>query len=290
LDQTELALAELREAVRLGQGSVGPSYDLFQMLLLVPSDEHQDESFQALKSVYQKESQNLFVIKDWLPMLAQYKSPEFSDASKQAQSTISPFVELIKVHTRIDLNQTIDSALKDAAEGNWAKVQRSMTIFKNLLTSEAPRDKRYVMLDSLEYILFDYSEQTRSQLDLTHTGKFTPSKPVHFLSPVDLSAWPTFASSEKAKVSTTDFDLDGRLDLAVFEGNQLAVWGQKTSDAPWKILVDAEITGAFTGLLVDDLDDDIDSDIRGKNTADHIGKPSKTPDVKSEAAERLILM
>ncbi len=285
LEQTETALNDLREAARLSPDSVGPSYDLFVLLQSAPGDKQSDEGFAALQKVAQRESQNLFVLKDWLPLLAQRQSPQLVDALEQAQTTIAPFVEMIKVHTRIDLRQTIDAALVDATEGKWPKVQRSMTILKNLIVSESARDKRFVMLDSLEYLLFDFTQGTLARFDLP-SSQSPPTRPAKFLAPDDVANWPQFA--DFADVAVTDFDLDGRPDLVILDNKQLVAWGRKVNDQAWTMQASADAGDGYTGLLAFDFDDDVDQTIkgiRGPDNADDTRTRGKTLESTCHAAD-----
>ncbi|RLS82901.1 MAG: hypothetical protein DWI02_01395 [Planctomycetota bacterium] len=267
-EQTDAALNDLREAVRLNPQSVGASYDLFSLLQTTPGDAAAEESFRALQSVFQREPNNLFVIKDWLPLMAQRREPEFAATLKQVQETIAPFVETIKVNTRVDLNEIIDKGLAATQEGNWQVAQRSTTIIKNLIIAEAARDKRFVMLDSLEYVLADFGPEFRSRSDLPSSGE-TRSNPVHFLPPHDFANWPQFNGGRQ--VSAVDFDLNGQLDLLVLQPDFVTVWGHERQNPSWDPLARIETSGSYTGAIVCDLDDDIDQELK---TIPGMGQPA----------------
>ena len=258
LDQPEEARTDLHEAMRLSPDSVGPAYDLFTLLQTFPGESQDDEKINALRLVYEKEPRNLFVIKDWIPLLAQKHGPELVDALTEARQTIEPFVEAIKVNSRNDVGQILDTALKAAREGNWAVAQRSITMFKNLILPESARDKRFVSLDSLEYLLPDFREESLSNLNLPDT-RLPVSRPVHFLPPDDLTKWPRTLGCREIVV--TDFDLDDRPDLVVLQDNQIVAWGRKSDDQPWRVLASVETAGDFVGLLAFDFDDDVDQDL-----------------------------
>src|SRR5690349_16885159 len=55
LDQPEQAVADLREAMRLGPDAVGPAYDLFSVLQIARADGSDDQAFEALNKVHKKE-------------------------------------------------------------------------------------------------------------------------------------------------------------------------------------------------------------------------------------------
>ena len=258
-EKPDQGLSDLREAVRLGPESVGAAYDLFALLQSFPGDQAGDEGLNTLRGVFQREPNNLFVIKDWLPMLAQRKDPALLETLKQVRETISPFVETIKTNTRVDLNDILEKAAAAASAGNWPVVQRSTTIVKNLIIAEAARDKRYVMLDSLEYVLPDFGDEFRSRADWSDATTIT-SKPVHFVAPSDGGNWPR--ASEGRDVVEIDFDLNGRSDLLVLQNERVIAWGRETEERPWVPVANLETGGSYRGLLVCDFDDDVDQDLK----------------------------
>jgi len=272
LDNTDQALSELREAMQLDPDAVGPAYDLFTMLQAVPTDTPSPEGVAALRKVYEKNPQNLFVVKDWLPLVAQIKDPAFADTVKKAKDSISPLFETIKLHTRVDLAQTMDTAIAAAADGKWPAAQQSMRIVKNLIVSEAARDKRLVMLDSLEYLLPDFSPETKARLDLPPTD-LPDSKPVHFQAPISAAGWP--AVPDTHDLALVDFDLDGRPDLISLQKNQLTAWGHKDNDQPWTAIATIETGGDFTGLSAFDFDDDVDQEIKARMSNELVKKPEE---------------
>lgn len=258
-DLTEQALADLRKAMTLSPEAVGPAYDLFALIQANPTDVASDESFDALRTVFNKESNNLFVIKDWLPMLVQRRSPDFLEALKQVQETITPFVDSIKINSRVDLNEIFKKMVAAAEKGDWPAVQRSATIVKNLIISEVGRDKRFVSLDSLEYILTDFGEQFRAEADLP-PAKPSESRPVHFQSVGEPLAIP--AGKEVRDVAVVDFDLHGQPDIMILQDDEILVWGRHTDSQSRRPLASIKTDGSFHGMLVCDLDDDVDQDLK----------------------------
>ena len=258
-DQSEQALKDLREAIQINPDSVGAAYDLFTLLQASPGEAPTDEAVNALRMVYQHEQNNLFVIKDILPILAQRHDPSFASTLEQVQNTIAPFIETIKVNTRVDLNDIMKKAAAAAGSGDWAVAQRSTTIIKNLIISEAARDKRFVQLDSLEYVLPEFGEEFRSRADLPDSSP-SASKPVRFIEPADPSKWP--GGEGMKDVVAVDLDLHGRLELLVLQEDQLVAWGRPADELPWGVLTKIETGGAYTHLLACDFDDDVDQELK----------------------------
>ena len=257
-DKTEDALKSLREAFQLSPDSVGAAYDLFYLLQSLPAESSTDESFNALKAVYKQEPNNLFVIKDILPIMAQRRDPEFLQTLEQVQSTISPFIETIKINTRVDLNDTIQKGVAAVRSEKWPAAQLSATSIRNLIISEAARDKRFVLLDSLEYVVPDFGEEFRSRADLP-ASPARPSKSVHF---VESDTALKLPQGDFRDVAVTDFDLRGRAELVVLKENQLVAWGRSNDGGSWREMASIETNGSYTGLLVCDFDDDIDQELK----------------------------
>ncbi|WP_397571414.1 FG-GAP-like repeat-containing protein [Schlesneria sp. T3-172] len=258
-DQNETALQELREAIRLNPGSVGPFYDLFALSQVLPGEQLGEEGFKALRTVYQKESNNLFVIKDWLPTLVQRRDPEFASEVKRVQETIAPFVETIKTNTRIDLHDILEKSAMAAQEGNWQIAQRSMTIFRNLIISEAARDKRFVALDSLEYLLLDFGKDFQDRADLPEPDGPLPNA-VHFQPMADQRKDLQAAGSRD--VAIADFDLNGDPDLMVLLDRHIVIWQRNRDGQTWDQLATSETGGDYSGILAYDFDDDVDQEVK----------------------------
>lgn len=258
-DRNEVALKELKEAIRLSPQSVGPAYDLFALGQVLPGEQMGEDGFNALRSVYQQEPNNLFVIKDWLPALAQRQDPAFATELKQVQETISPFVETIKTNTRVNLNEIFDKALVAAGEGNWPVAQRSMTIFRNLIISEAARDKRFVALDSLEYLLPDFGDEFRKRAELPDTSGPPPNL-VHFV-PLQDQANDLQATGCR-DLAVVDVDLNGRPDLVVLLKDQVVAWKRNDDERSWGSLAQLETAGDYKGIIAFDFDDDVDQELK----------------------------
>jgi tetratricopeptide (TPR) repeat protein len=258
-ERTEEALKNLREAIKLNPDSVGAAYDLFALLQATSTDQTNDEGFNALRSVYQKEANNLFVIKDWLLLLAQRRDSNFVETLTSVRETVSPFFETIKVNTRVDLNEIIQKALDAARDGNWPVAQRAMMTTRNLIVSEAARDKRFVILDSLEYVLPDFGEEFLARADLPDPVS-PSSNPVHFLPSAESAAWPRSVGCRD--VSVVDINLDGRSDLLVLQDDQIIAWERGEGTQTGRILAHSSTGGGYSGLLAYDFDDDVDHELK----------------------------
>lgn len=262
-NELDKAEASLKRATELAPKSAPVWYDLYSLKPPIPGEPPSADVVNALRHVHDLEPDNLFVLKDWLPLLAQLKDPSFADAAEQAKETLQPFADIIKTHSRVDVIELLDVVAKAAREEKWPLAQgRSMAI-RNIMVSEAARDDRYVKLDSLEYVLHDFGPKFYDRADLAPASNEEATSVSFALAPED--AQPQFPSGVR-DVATIDLDLDGRLDGAVLLSDRIVASLPITakSDAPKPVVVSVIISGDFQHLLAVDLDDDVDSKLRDR--------------------------
>jgi tetratricopeptide (TPR) repeat protein len=262
-NETDKAEAALKRASELAPKSAPVWYDLYTLKPAVPGEPPSADSVEALRRVHELEPDNLFVLKDWLPLQAQVKSPDLADSARRAKETLAPFADIIKTHIRVDVREMLDKLIAAVEEAKWpAATGLSMTV-RNVIVSEAARDERYVKLNSLEYMLQDFGPAFYKRVDLAAPGdnarirvSFDPTLP---------EQQPTFPPGVNGLVAV-DLDLDGRIDaVAMHEGHAIAVMPflpRSTDEKP--ITVNVDIAGNFHGLRAFDLDDDVDAKLKDR--------------------------
>ncbi len=273
IDQAEVSL---KKAGELAPKSAPVWYDLFLLRPIAPGEAPSAEVVEALRKAHELEPDNLFVLKDWLPLLAQLKDPSFADTAEKAKETVKPFADIIKTHARVDVLDLLDVVAKAAREDQWPLVTGRTMAVRNIMVSEAARDERYVKLDSLEYVLQDFGLKFYERAELPDVE----------LEPA-ISLWlpPSKAHLPRANaVEVVDIDLDGQLDAAML------VRDRRSGDCHFVVsyriaAIDSDEErrssttgcGQFqTGLCTIDLDDDVDHKLkdRPKETAGcHLADP-----------------
>ncbi len=257
------AAISLRRATELVPKSAAVWYDLYSLKPTVPGEAPAPETVDALRKVYELEPDNLFVLKDWLPLLVQLKDPTFADTAEKAKETLRPFADIIQTHARVNVLDLLDVVAKAAREGNWPLATgRSMAI-RNVMVSESARDDRYVKLDSLEYVLHDFGPAFYERADRT-----LPSGgegiPVSFaLAPQEQQ--PALPPGVR-DLAAIDLDLDGRIDgAALYEDRIVAVmpFSPKSADEKASV-VNVMFSGDFHNLRAVDLDDDVDAKLKDR--------------------------
>ena len=249
------AAAALKRASELAPKAAGVWYDQFLLKPISPGEPPADETVDALRHVYELESDNLFVLKDWLPLQAQIKDPGLAETIARAKESLTPFAAVIKTSSRVEIIPFLDKLAGAAAAGQWPVAGSTAMIIRNVIVAEAARDERYVRLNSLEYILLDFG----SKFYEVNAEAMT----------VDISSIPVkFASTEQHKlamasnasaVAVGDFDLNGTLDGATLAGSQVVVtFPLQGGNATEIVKTTVEVGEGFERLLAIDLDDDAD--------------------------------
>lgn len=253
----------LRRASELAPKSAAVWYDLYSLKPAAPGESPSAETVAALRKVYELEPDNLFVLKDLLPLLVQLKDPTFAETAEKAKETLQPFADIIKTHARVNVLDLLDVVAKAAREGNWSLATGRTMAIRNVMVSESARDDRYVKLDSLEYVLQDFGPAfyERAEMPVASSGEGIP---VSFaLAPQDQQ--PALPSGVR-DLAAIDLDLDGRIDgVTLHEDRIVAVMPFSPKNADEKVsLVNAAISGDYRGLLAVDLDDDVDAKLKDR--------------------------
>ena len=261
--EIDKAAFSLRRATELAPRSAAVWYDLYSLKPTVPGDAPAPETVDALRKVYELEPDNLFVLKDWLPLLVQLKDPTFADTAEKAKETLRPFADIIQTHARVNVLDLLDVVSKAAREGNWPLATGRTMAIRNVMVSESARDDRYVKLDSLEYVLHDFGPAFYERADATMPSG-GDGIPVSFaLAPQEQQ--PALPPGVR-DLAVIDLDLDGRIDgVTLHEDRIVAVMPFSPKVADEKVsLVNAAISGDYRGLLAVDLDDDVDSKLKDR--------------------------
>ena len=260
-NETDNAAVSLKQASELAPKSAPVWYDLYLLRPMTPGEPPSQETVDALRKAHELEPDNLFVLKDWLPLLAQLKDPTFADTAEQAKETLAPFADIIKAHIGKDILDWLDIGAKAARDGQWPRVTSKSMEIRNIMVSEAARDERYVKLDSLEYVLQDFGPAFYQRADIA-TLQASAGIPVAFaLAPPEQQ--PAIPSGVR-DLAVIDLDLDGRIDsVTLHEDRFIAAmpFASQTADGKQSITKVA-LDGNYRRLLAVDLDDDVDEKLK----------------------------
>lgn len=256
-DDPSRATAALREAVQIAPKFAPAWYDLFLLEPLSPDEAPSKQTVEALRTVRELEPENLFVLKDWLPLQTQLKADDLAKTVAQSREIIEPFADVIKTNTRADILAFL-TRLEQAVEAKqWSQAETMARTVRNVVLLEASRDERYVKWNSLEYMLLDYGPSFYERADLPDV---TSAKiPVSFVSGKRPLGLPAGARAMLA----VDFEFDGIMDGAALAQDQLVIMiplaVALVDDRPTPMTL--EIGEGFSGLVAADVDDDIERDL-----------------------------
>lgn len=255
-NNTERATAELRKAIEIAPKAVQVWYDLFLLNPLTPGEPPTKETIESLRTVYQLEPDNLFVLKDWLLLQTQLKEPQVTETVAKAKQTLGPFVDVIKANVRkdIDLNVFLDKLAKAVEAGQWPVATGTAMTLRNVIVAESSRDERYIHWNSLEYMLFDFGSAFYDRADLPSASG--ESVQVRFVANDKVR----LARNEGAReLIVEDLDFNGQLDGVALVGDQLVImWPlvpKTPQDSP---IIFHGVGNDYSKVLAVDLDDDID--------------------------------
>jgi len=261
------AAVALRQATTADPGRAAFWYDFYLLRPAAPGETPTPETVDALRNTYELEPDNLFVLKDWLPLQAQLKDPAISETVTRARQTLAPFAEIIKTNIRVDLLALLDRLAAAVAANQWNVAVSSAMTIRNVIVAEAARDERYVKRNSLEYLLTEFEETTLQRLDL-------PERPDVGV-PVTFTAQPLQNEGPVLDRVVVDLDLDGVPDSLVLDHSRLTLARSLLREPK---VQGVDLGPGFRRILAVDLDEDVDPKLKDR-AADAVHCAAADPDV-----------
>ncbi|MFT4558988.1 MAG: tetratricopeptide (TPR) repeat protein, partial [Planctomycetaceae bacterium] len=213
----------------------------------------------ALAKAWELAPNNLYVMREWLPVQARAKDTTIEETLTTARQLVAPFVERINKLTNVDLHSLIDEGLAALPNDEWNKVTRSAIVVGNMLRPEVAtqNDAKKVTPHLLEFIVHDFSEDFYASNTLPKPA-FSEAIPVTF-SPIE-TPFQNLKGVRQARV--VDFDLNHTQDVVIVQDDRLSVWAQSESEPPtWTEAVslnmsEAGLPSQLSGICLFDLDRD----------------------------------
>jgi hypothetical protein len=228
----------------------------------------------ALEEAFRIDPENLSLLTELLPALAQAKRPSFVDAVARAQELLKPFAESLKVHHRIDVEDRLSQAAAAAANEEWPKARVLVLPVCNVLRPEplVQADQRRLRPNALEFVTFDLLHESLEEL---------PPLPVPAPIEVtfDKTAAPFKGVENLRDWVVRDVNLDGRPDVLALTAEGLRTI-TATAEKTWQSNPVVAVEGDFTNLLSADLDDDVQA-IEGAVAAER--PPGRCHEADSDA-------
>lgn len=272
-DNPESATQSLKRASELAPQAAPVWYDLFLLKPVAPGEPPAPETVSALRKVYELEPDNLFVLKDWLPLQVQLKDADLGKTISRARETLDPFADVIKSHIRIDVRELLDKLTKAVEAGQWPVATSTSMVIRNIIVAEAARDERFVHWNTLEYSLLDFGPRFYERADLP--PKEVAAIPVKFTN----GGAPISIPAGARDLVIADFNLDGKLDgISLTELQAVITSPLQPAEGEMATRQTVDMGEGFSNLVAVDLDDDVDPKLKDR-PRDSINCPLADPDL-----------
>lgn len=228
----------------------------------------------ALEEAFRIDPENLSLLTELLPALAQAKRPSFVEAVARARELLKPFAESLQVHHRIDVQDRLAQAATAAANEEWPKARVLVLPVCNVLRPEplVQADQRRLRPNALEFVTFDLLAESLEEL---------PPLPVPAPIAVtfDKAAAPFEGVENPRDWVVRDVNLDGRPDVLALTAEGLRTI-TATAEKSWEAQPVVVVEGDFSSILSADLDDDVQA-IEGAVAAER--PPGRCHEADSDA-------
>jgi tetratricopeptide (TPR) repeat protein len=261
----EEAIAALQKALDIDPTQIEAAYQLGVLLDSDRSAPPPKVAVEAFSKAFKSRPGNFYVLIRQLNSLVRTHDPDTAEACRKAKSQCECVRRRIlrENDPESDLIVLLDRAANAADAGNWEEAADALQIFDSWLTAIAADlgDLPEVTPHPLDYMLFDFSPALRDQFPVTRTAE----KAIPIMFDAVFADEPQLSSIPKA-IRLLDFDLDGKLELAVLEATQLQLF-RRDEAGFWKPNSDSSCEGA-RGMAWGDLDRDESPQIKNDYRAD----------------------
>lgn len=254
LGNEQEAEAAFKQALEKSPESAAIWFELSQLLKQSARPEQQEQANQSLKRAWELQPDNLFLSIDYLQVAADQQAEQAPAVFKQVQQLAAPLAESVKDHTRLDLNELIETSLQAVRDQKWNVVTRNARIVRNVLIAEdlVKSDRRRVEQNPLEFVIPDFPPAFYQAVEWPAqekplSVKFAEPRPFEF------AAEPP---AELKDLQFADFDLDGKADLILLTAKEVQVLRQNP-EGRWEVIVSAPTAGDFAEIHAVDLDADV---------------------------------
>ena len=229
-------------------------YEAYAAARLIPGGEARAKEF--LKQAHRLAPDNLFLLGDWLVVLARSEDAAMGEALAAAKTTYAPLRDTaLKLH-QTDVIQLLNEASEALARGDWNLVVRNVRGCQNVTISNdfTQGDERALAPHALEFVVHDFSDRFME--------RFPPRDLSDPLIDMSFARAPSLHTGDDIRDAVlVDVNLDTNLDLLVLEADQLTVY-QSNDTSGWAKSTSLELKGSYLGILAADLDRDRDYEIK----------------------------
>lgn len=253
----EAAVAEMKQAVESAPSDPAIAYELYQTARDSTDETTRKDARGALEKAGQLLPKNLFLVVERMLAHVETRDPEIVSLLQDAYPTFQWLAESIRIQNRVEIRDLVDRAVTAVKEDKWPVARNNVYILANMLRPQpaTQSDRLRVQKHPLEYIVLDFSDQL-GPARADPVADSSPPITVAFENvPFIVQSQPL---SNVVAVELADIDLDGRVDLALLQEDQLRVLTQAKEPSSWESLCEPVRFKMVKGIIVTDLDQDLE--------------------------------
>ena len=226
-----------------------------ELFMLVRDGKEVELRKRALQQAYAANSNNLVLLEHLVSLQAQSQDPAILETLETARRILRPLASVIEgqqIQLETEL-QTIAKRIEAGDEQAWSDIRIRMIQVFNVVRPELiyQADLNQLSRHVLEYVIHDFSEDFYKQFPAAREST-ADSNPVTFSAADGLQLTDITDAND---IALFDFDLDGKLDVAVLRKTAVEVYRNHGPDG-WQLISQCPLPAGMKRLLVADLDRD----------------------------------
>jgi len=247
----DAARAELEKAGKQAPDEAWVWYERYRLDRHAADEPVRDAAENALGRAYKAAPRNLWVVREWLGVLADRRSDRFTEVIDVAKEAIGPIAEGIEQRAGTNVLDLLDDAQAAAERGDWHAAAGAARQFANATAHEglALSDKREVDRSALEFAAIDFPPEFYEEVGLRRLAAPAPIEVAYSASRFGFPD-PAEKFDPLTDAALADFDLDGDLDVMSLSDGRLEVAFRGQAGGS------AAVSRNFTRFLAADLDAD----------------------------------
>lgn len=251
------AMSAFKRAQELSPDDPAIAYEIAQLGRETTDESIRNDARAALMRASDLLPKNLFLLMEKLVTQVETRDPQLVRTLQGAQDQLLWLADSIRMQSRVELKTLLSTAEEAAKEGKWPVATANVRILANVLRPQPAvlSDRQRIQKHPLEYVVRDFSSKLDS-LQTSPSVSTTTSIDVTFQSIqiVDNTA----TREQVTAMELSDVDLDGQLDLVIYQSNQLRIFGRSPADGRWELQSISNLAPGLSGIVVADLDQDLE--------------------------------
>ncbi|MEZ6066619.1 MAG: FG-GAP-like repeat-containing protein [Planctomycetaceae bacterium] len=256
--QTAGAIASLTKANDVDPENAAAWFELYKLASQQSDADSVKLSRRALELAYRHAPGNLFVLQEWLRSEAQAESPGIIEVIEASRESVAAVAKGIEQQSRYNPLQFLDEARSAAEQADWRKAKTSVTLFGNIMKSSdvSRSDLTRVELHPLELVMTQFVTIDPARIVAMDIATDEAIEVRWTAAAVGLPMGE--AVTGLLSIESADFDLDGRLDLAVLSEGRVDVWRRLPDAGGFSSMMSLAVPVGYSRLLAVELDQDAD--------------------------------